>query len=280
MSAELFPELKTSNGTEIHGIGGPQISGKPVRCYYISISSTWKTTHELKPMTIPGHNSLVILGRDFLGKFGSTEFDWKNARVKIGEDWILMVLEDHQQDVENLIDNCKIGQELSPDNVATIKNMLKDFCKVFVKNSKGPKLCTTEVHQIYTEEESRICKDKVRRLPMKCKGEIDKQIDEMLQNDIISPSCSSYNSNPLLIEKKDNTFRFVIDYQSTIPDSYPLPDVNDMIDSCRDAKFFTQIDLASEYWCLAVHEDDRHKTSFSVPNGKYEFKRMPFGNEV
>ena len=116
---------------------------------------------------------------------------------------------------------------------------------------------------------------------MKWKGEIDKQIDEMLQNDIISPSCSSYNSNPLLIEKKDNTFRFVIDYRnlnkSTIPDSYPLPDVNEMIDSCRDAKFFTQIDLASGYWCLAVHEDDRHETSFSVPNGKYEFKRMPFG---
>ena len=235
MSAELFPELKTSNGTEIHGIGGAQISGKPVRCN-ISISSTWETVHELKPMTIPGNNSLVILGRDFLRKFGNTEFDWKNARVKIGEDWILMVSEDHQQDVENLIDKCKIGQELSPDNVATIKNMLKDFCKVFVKNSKAPKLCTTEVHRIFTEKESRICKDKVRRLPMKWKGEIDKQIDEMLQNDIISPSCSSYNSNPLLIEKKDNTFRFVIDYRnlnkSTIPDSYPLPDVNEMIDSC------------------------------------------------
>ena len=280
MSAELFPELKTSNGTEIHGIGGAQISGKPVRCN-IYISSTWETVHELKPMTIPGNNSLVILGRDFLRKFGNTEFDWKNSRVKIGEDWIFMVSEDHQQDVENLIDKCKIGQELSPDNVATIKNMLKDFCKVFVKNSKAPKLCTTEVHRIFTEEESRICKDKVRRLPMKWKGEIDKQIDEMLQNDIISPSCSSYNSNPLLIEKKDNTFRFVIDYRnlnkSTIPDSYPLPDVNEMIDSCRDAKLFTQIDLASGYWCLAVHEDDRHKTSFSVPNGKYEFKRMPFG---
>ena len=83
------------------------------------------------------------------------------------------------------------------------------------------------------------------------------------------------------MKKGDGTFRFVIDYRnlnkSTIPDSYPLQDVNEMIDSCRDAKFFTQLDLASGYWCLAVHEDDRHKTSFSVPNGKYEFKRMPFG---
>ena len=50
-----------------------------------------------------------------------------------------------------------------------------------------------------------------------------------------------------------------------------------MLTKCKDAKFYTQLDLASGYWCLAVHEEDREKTAFSVPNGKYEFKRMPFG---
>ena len=74
MSSELFPDLNNDNGTKIFGIGGVQISGEAVECI-ISISSTWKTTHKLKPMEIPGNNALIILGRDFLKKFGSTEFD-------------------------------------------------------------------------------------------------------------------------------------------------------------------------------------------------------------
>ena len=41
--------------------------------------------------------------------------------------------------------------------------------------------------------------------------------------------------------------------------------------------FTLKLTLPQVTGVLAVHEDDRHKTSFSVPNGKYEFKRMPFG---
>ena len=200
MSSELFPELNQSNGTNVHGIGGVQASGEAVDCE-ISISSTWKTMHELKPMTIPGKKELVILGRDFPKKFGKTEFDWNNERMNIGEDWIFMVSENHEQDFENMIEKCKIGHELSSFNTTKVKDMLKDFCQVFVKNSKAPKICTTEVHRIFTQDEARIFRDKVRRLPMKWKGEIDRQINEMLENDIIQPSCSSYNSNRELVKR-------------------------------------------------------------------------------
>ena len=89
MSSELFPKLNQSNGTnKVHGIVGVQASGEAIDCK-ISISSTWKTMHELKPITIPGKKELVILGRDFLKKFGKTEFDWNNERVKIGFSWYL-----------------------------------------------------------------------------------------------------------------------------------------------------------------------------------------------
>ena len=35
--------------------------------------------------------------------------------------------------------------------------------------------------------------------------------------------------------------------------------------------------MASGYWCIEINEDDKQKTAFSVPNGKYECNRMPFG---
>lgn len=282
MSSEIFPELFQESG-KVSGIGGMQRVGKPVECK-ISISSTWSSQHSLKPMSIPGCANMVILGRDFLTRYGTTEFDWANRRVRLGieNDWIFMVSENHEKDVQELIGKCKIGSEgTTSEQQREVKALLEEFCTVFVKNSKAPKLCTTEVHRIMTQDEGRICRDKVRRLPDKWKGIVADQIKEMLQNDIISPSNSAYNSNPLLVDKKDSSKRFAIDFRSlnksTIPDSYPLPDVDDMIDTCFEANFFTQLDLASGYWCLAVHEDDRCKTAFSVPNGKYEFKRMPFG---
>ena len=38
-----------------------------------------------------------------------------------------------------------------------------------------------------------------------------------------------------------------------------------------------QLDLASGYWGVRLRDQDMPKTAFSVPYGKYEFKRMPFG---
>ena len=58
---------------------------------------------------------------------------------------------------------------------------------------------------------------------------MEKQVCEMLRNDIIEPSVSSFNSNPLLVNKNDNSKRFVIDFRNlnktTTTDSYSLPNV-------------------------------------------------------
>ena len=259
MSEELFPELVSNKSHKVYGIGGVEYAGEPIECK-ILISSTWETKHVIKPMPIPDRKNLLILGRDFLQHFGTTEFDWTNQKVRIGKDWIFMVSEDHTQDVTSIINKCKFGQNLDKSQKESIKMLLEDFCQVFVKNSKAPKLCTTEVHRIFSRDD-RVCKDKVHRIPDKWKGEVNQQVIEMLNNGIIRPSKSPYNSNPLLVTKQDNSKRFVIDFRNlnknTIQDSYPLPDVNDMIDACLNCNYFTQLDLASGYWCLEVHEDDK-----------------------
>ena len=42
-------------------------------------------------------------------------------------------------------------------------------------------------------------------------------------------------------------------------------------------KFWTTLDAASAYWAVELKEEDREKTAFSVPNGKFEFNVMTFG---
>ena len=73
MSPELFPSLGSRKSHKVSGIG-QQYAGDPVNCD-ILISFTWATQQAVKPLSIPDRKNLLILGRDFLKQYGTTEFD-------------------------------------------------------------------------------------------------------------------------------------------------------------------------------------------------------------
>ncbi|KAH8340342.1 hypothetical protein KR074_002460 [Drosophila pseudoananassae] len=116
---------------------------------------------------------------------------------------------------------------------------------------------------------------------------VNNEIKELLQNGIIRPSRSPYNSPAWVVDKKgtdDNGSkkkRLVIDFRKlnerTIADRYPMPSIPMILANLGKAQFFTTLDLKSGYHQIYLAEKDREKTSFSVNGGKYEFCRLPFG---
>ncbi|KMQ89174.1 enzymatic polyprotein endonuclease reverse [Lasius niger] len=139
------------------------------------------------------------------------------------------------------------------------------------------KISTTDDQPIHTKQ---------YRFPPIHKEEIDKQVKELLNNDIIKPSESPYNSPLWIVPKKADSkgnkrWRMVIDYRSlnekTIGDAYPLPNITEILDQLGSAKYFSVFDLASGFHQIPMHESHAQKTAFSTPHGHYEFKRMPFG---
>ena len=63
----------------------------------------------------------------------------------------------------------------------------------------------------------------------------------------------------------------------TVGDSFPLPNIQDILDRLGRARFFSALDYASGYLQIPIAEQDRMKTAFSTETGHYEYTRMPFG---
>lgn len=89
------------------------------------------------------------------------------------------------------------------------------------------------------------------RTPHVKKQEIEKQINTLINNNLIEPSESSYNSPIILVPKKSTNstqkWRMCIDYrkvnQNLIPDRFPLPRIDDILDNLGRTIFFSVLDL-------------------------------------
>lgn len=170
--------------------------------------------------------------------------------------------------------------ELNSDQQQKLSRLLRTYSDVF---STGPDdLGRTNVtrHTIPTRD-SRPTRQRQYRQPYHLRQEMNRQIDGMLANNIIKESCSPWSSPVLMVPKKDGTFRFCVDFRGlnemTVKDPFPLPRIDETLDSLGGARHFSTLDLASGYWQVELDDKDKQRTGFTTPRGHYEFEVMPFG---
>ena len=86
----------------------------------------------------------------------------------------------------------------------------------------------------------------------------------------------------VLVCKKDGALRFCVDFRKlnarTKKDSYPLPQIEEMLESMSAAMHFSTMDFKSRFWQVKMAPESQQYTAFTFGNlGFYKFIQMPFG---
>jgi len=107
------------------------------------------------------------------------------------------------------------------------------------------------------------------------------QNNKMLKLNVIAPSHSASASPAVIVPRNNGKARSCVDYHPlnniTKKDAYPLPRVEDCLDSSGDAQVFTSLDCTEGYWQVPLRKDDKEKTAFTTHCGIYHLLSMPFG---
>ena len=147
------------------------------------------------------------------------------------------------------------------------------------KNEIGCTDATEHIIELLGEEPF---KEKFWWIALPLLDEVREHLQEMLDGGAIQPSQSAWWNTVVLVQKKDGGLWFCIDFRRlntrTKKDSYPLPQMQEMMESMVEAQFFSTMDLKSRFWQVKMSEKSRHYTAFTIGSmGIFEFLWMPYG---
>lgn len=155
-----------------------------------------------------------------------------------------------------------LKETLRLDHIKERANEIKRICEEYVDVFKLPgdtlTATTATEHSVPTPSipKGRAITLRNYRLPEAQKQEVKEQIEQMLNDEVIVPSKSEYNFPLIVVPKKldasgKRKWRICIDFRKlneiTIGDSYPLPNIQDILDKLGRARYFTALDCASGY---------------------------------
>ena len=166
---------------------------------------------------------------------------------------------------------------LDTDQRNELKILIKSFSHIF---PDVPNKTDYIVHDVEVGDANPVKQHPYRLNPQKAEF-MKKEINYMLENDIIEPSSSQWSSPCVLVPKSGNTYRFCTDFRKvnslTKTDSYPCPRIDDCIDKIGHAKYVSKYDLLKGYWQVPLSNRAKEISAFVTPFGFYQYKVMPFG---
>ena len=172
-------------------------------------------------------------------------------------------------------------KEWPPELVRKAVALLLEFHHVFSLEPNEIRCMDATEHVIELMKDEPF-KERFRRITPPLVDEVRQHIQEMLDSSAIRPSQLPWCNAMVLVRKKDGSLQFCIDFRhlnaQTKKDTYPLPRMQETMESMVGTWHFSCMDLKSGFWQVKMAEESRQYTAFTVGSmGVYEFLRMPYG---
>jgi hypothetical protein len=168
---------------------------------------------------------------------------------------------------------------LTQHQARQLKDLLIKHKNVF---SDRPGTCDVVPHKIDLVEGFQPKALRPYKIPEALKPEIDKQIQQLLDDGKIRPSRSPF-AHPIVCVKKANSsdIRMCVDLRyvnsGVVKDSYPMPSGEDLLMRMCPANFISTLDCSQGFYQVPLVESDAYKTAFISHRGHFEFLVSPFG---
>ena len=192
--------------------------------------------------------SPLILGKDFLRKHKQVTFQFDGD-----EDPIVF------------------GAAACPD--ATLENVSSHTMKV-----PCPPLFTN------LSPDCKPIAEKSRRQTESNKKFIKEEVAKLVAEGSIEPSVSPWRSQVLVTSDEDDSHkrRMVVDYSNTINtytelDAYPMPKINEYVESISQFKVYSTYDLKSAFHQIPIREEDKKYTAFEADGRLWQSTKVPYG---
>lgn len=256
--------LKTNNRVEFQVANGDKCTSMGTIATPICLEGRVTV---LEVLAVSRLSSSLILGSDF---------------------WMAMdVIPDLKRDIWHFGSECipvssgiQTGSTLTLNQQRLLEDMLTEK---FARMKDGLGYTTLIEHEITLQSDAKPIKQRYYPVSPSKQRLLDEELNKMLKEGIVEPSKSPWSSPALLVPKDGGTkHRFCVDYRTlnavTKKDAYPLPYISSILDRLKGARFLSSLDIKSAYHQIAIKEESKELTAFTIPGrGLFQFRRMPFG---
>uniref|UniRef100_A0A2N9FQA7 Uncharacterized protein n=1 Tax=Fagus sylvatica TaxID=28930 RepID=A0A2N9FQA7_FAGSY len=137
-------------------------------------------------------------------------------------------------------------------------------------------------HKLNVDPSLRPIKQKRRVFAPERNNAIMEEVDKLLAaNFIREVFYPDWLANVVMVKKSTGKWRMCVDFtdlnKACPKDSFPLPRIDQLVDSTAGHKLLTFMDAFSGYNQIVMDEGDQEKTSFITSRGLFCYRVMPFG---
>ncbi|XP_075732859.1 uncharacterized protein LOC142775380 [Rhipicephalus microplus] len=184
---------------------------------------------------------------------------------------------ERSMDVTDVMKAVAPAEGLTERQKVDLRNLLSEHITVF---SERPGRTEVITHDIELTSDTTV-KSRPYRLAPRQQEILKKEVDRMLELKLIEPCESTCTSPMILVEVPGKDPRPCVDYRKlnaiTKDQTYPIPNVEELVEKVSAAKYVSTLDLVRGYWQVPMTKRASEYAAFVAPTGTFRPLVLSFG---